>query len=303
MLKNILDLNKIKVTFFCFLLCPLFYITIASKIEFVKIGIFNPYNKKIVLKSYTKDNKKLALESWNILRKINADITYDVDNNIADYVSRFELNCTKEKWLFIGNSHSKDFFNIFYYSDFSNNYQFSRIGCQIKEKLYNELKFYPDFINCDMLIISTRYSPGHSNIKYLEELIKNISHKKVVIVSAVYEFKQYNNNTFTLFDKYIHNHNMFVDQDIIKKCENDMSNEYNENYKYSDQKNYNNIIQDICSRYSHAHYFDRNKLLFNNNVIKVCDKNLNKYIYDYGHVTISGAKYYSTLLNKLFTFN
>ena len=79
--------------------------------------------------------------------------------------------------------------------------------------------------------------------------------------------------------------------------------EYNKYYKASDQKKYNEIIQDICSRYSYTYYFDRNKLLFNNNVIKVCDTNLNKFIYDYGHVTISGAKYYSTLLNKLYTLN
>ena len=178
MLKSILDSNKLKFIILCFILCPILYIIIAFKVEYINIGIFNSYNKKVVLKSYTKDNKKLAHESWAILREINSDISYDVDKNAVDYVSRFDLNCTKEKWLFIGNSHSKDIFNIFYYSDFYNNYQFSRIGCQIKDKLFDEIKLYPDFINCDKLIISTRYSHGHSNINYLEEFIKIFLIKK-----------------------------------------------------------------------------------------------------------------------------
>ena len=112
-------------------------------------------SKKFDKHGYIFDNSKLLSSSWSILgKRLDAFFpTYSVSDNEIDNELWFNLDDLRSKVLIVGNSHSKDFYNVLHFSDQAKaKLQLARYGTQIKDisfKFFNS----PNYKNADVIML------------------------------------------------------------------------------------------------------------------------------------------------------
>ena len=83
--------------------------------------------------TYEWDNKSLGEESWTLLREEVGDPDYFITANEVDGALWFDPSRPGARVLIIGNSHSKDLWNVAAYARDQVDAQFARYGAQLRE--------------------------------------------------------------------------------------------------------------------------------------------------------------------------
>jgi len=279
----------------------LFFIIIGS-LGYIKNGFDEREFWFSNLLSYEFDNRKLQKESWNILRDISENKKYGVENNDFDNELWFDIKATKPRLLMVGNSHSKDIFNVLYNSkSASSRYQLARYGVQIRylEKLSHDFYSSSNYLDSEVIMLASRFNKR--DVASLPVIIKKIQadRKTVFIVKRIFDF-QYNKINFkNLADFQLSKWCLYsCDESNSIEIRKKVDRAYYENYldleyQNSESHQINNRLENIAMEH-HVKVLDRMEYVCdrNNKQCYSMNNNFEKYFYDYGHHTIEGAQYF-----------
>ena len=312
--ENYNDLLKTLSILLCFLISIITFNIIENKFRVIKIKyslllfsllILTIFFSKILFQENTKntaynlDNYYLADESLFHLRnkrKISfrkSKNIYSFKNDSLIFSPQFDIKNNKQKVLIVGDSHSKDLFNIFKTNETKfNEFEFARYGININDfENYRKDYFLESeiFKNADFIFFSQRYK--ESDLKYLKELIEisNKNKKKLILFLKRPEFLNNDKKNRTILDKF-----------------------YLENNKVINKKKMDRFLFKNLQNYQFEKVNHRIELLYGNSVKLfnlyplICDdlskschsvtKKGEKVFYDYGHLTLKGSQFIGNLL-------
>lgn len=274
------------------------------------VGIFSASDKstpnflsKYYVADLNLDNVSLREKSWEPLRTLSEDKHYQVDNNAFDKTLWFDEFDQRKKLLIIGNSHSKDIYNVLSHSnDATNHFQLARYGeqiSQLNEKLFN-LKNYQV---TDVIMIASQYRNDSLDLDWLIE--RAISDKKqFIIVKNIAEFPDFYARKLTLADKIaadLINENIVVPKKIFEQINAAYSEVVFSRKRHPHIQNSNEKIDKLAQRFPQITVLDRNQYICDvaEQQCFAIDDELNKYFYDYSHHTMSGAKFYGNRVDNI----
>ncbi len=266
-------------------------------------GIFHPANASITFGEYVRDNKLLQKKSWGILRELSDNQSYGVKNNDFDEKKWFVQPDKRRNILVVGNSHSKDVFNILFNSEtVQSKYQVARYGAQISDlsssySLWNS----PNYHASDYVIIASRINVNDvEKLKYvLDRIIQE--NKTPIVVKNIFEFSG-EASGFSLIDVVVQNSfksSMTLSGTVLR-----VNRAYFEYYLEERDADKGSDINKMVERISEAagaKTLNRMDYVCNNET-KICsavEQNLSKNYYDRGHHTLSGAKFFSQRVDEI----
>lgn len=289
----------------------IFILSLAGSLAASGVGLagiyFDGFNQRsmytnLFVNNYQPDNIVLGKQSWTLLRKLSNDDKYGVSNNEYDQELWFTKDDGRQKLLLVGNSHSKDIYNIFTHSDYVNaNFQIARYGTQISDLTENTCKLFssPNYKQSDIVVLVSRYTSKDS--AELEEVVKKFikDHKKIVLVKNIFEFENFSNKTIAdnlLQKKYL---GKFIKGEATAAMiVNDINTAYYTNFitkgKNQTIKQSDIAIEAVANKYDEILVLDRMEYICNKKVSRCSSMNIqfDKYFYDYGHHTLEGAMFF-----------
>ena len=267
----------------------------------LRSGQFNPYHKLMNLKlgEYIADNRFLQKESWKILRNLAKDDNYGVLNNTFDEKLWYDLSSSNERILVVGNSHSKDIYNILSQSSwFLDNYQIARFGEQIRN-LVPSHRFWDskNYKAANHILIASKYE--YEDFEILPVIIDRIisDGKNVSFVKNINNFPG-EATGFSLIDKIILKNTKLEPKKIALIINSEYYNYYKKPNQNSEvvKKNtkINMLLKDIANK-KNIIVLDRMDYICNDaeELCYAVEKNLSKNFYDYGHHTLEGSRYFA----------
>jgi hypothetical protein len=287
--SNIINLRK-----FCtFLFLIISFIIFLNFLFIIKDGFSSRYaHLKTTFINYEPNNSFLTQESWKYLSDSNGKkkVFFDSKNDEKIYSPAFNSS-DKYKVLIIGDSHSKDLFNVFYSnkSEYSK-YEFARYGFNLEwfSNNDNKIKIFKNsnlYKNSDIIIISTRWNL--EKIKNIENFININENKKIIIASSSPEFKLI--RQVPLFDYLIKNNTNIKKSENLEEAIKKVNQFFFKN-KHSGYQLINNKLLQKAAKLK-IKILNKDDLICNYK-LKECfgvDNMGNKIFYDYGHYTIDGA--------------
>lgn len=270
-------------------------------------GSFNPLNRKINIANYTQSNQVLQISSWDILREVSKDNEYAVENNDYDNKLWFDLLDSKLKLLLVGNSHSKDLFNVLWNSKTAQSmFALSRFGVQIRDLQNNHPMFSsPNYIHSQVVVLVTRFDNNGEDIENLKKVAIRIMEdgKRAVIVKNIFEFPQYREGVWNLLDKITYESWVSGVKNPISIVE-ESNRTYFEIFQSGKTReavlSSNLAIEQISEEFPGIIVMDRMDYVCHSQK-QVCfssDYKLNKFFYDYGHHTLEGARYFGKRVDE-----
>lgn len=267
----------------------------------IPTGKLNPL--EVDLGDYNRDNVQLRKESWEPLRSLTQDPSYAYVNNTVDNSNWFDLENKKNKLLIVGNSQSKDIYNMFRVSEIAQHFQIARFGVQIRDLKSGDGFFDSEnYRNAELIVIATQYS--RDDLLNLEHIIKQIAsdNKNIAILTAISEFPDYVHGAATLADRVIaENYQKLTIENLSERVNQVYYKSRVSRLKSSKSQKINMQIKDIVSRYDNVLLLERDSYLCDTS-IKQCyavDDNLNKYFFDYRHHTLKGAQFFGRRIDQL----
>lgn len=238
------------------------------------------------------DNEILRQESWAVLGNLASKQGHE--RSTAYEPSKFEATVewfssdpTTEKLLIIGNSHAKDMFNVLHLSQhLFPGKEFARFGldANLKDNQIEQLFASPNFKKASKTLISFKYQ--QETFPPLEKLIHRIKEqgKAVVLLSNTPEFNKINN--LPIFDWNLRRNNAALNRQDVNELA-------WKNRKIAAVEKMNNKLRDLSMSLGVP-------ILYKEKFIcdpqqKSCDLITTegiKTLYDYGHYTTAGAKYF-----------
>ena len=312
------DLKKIILIIICFILSIFSYILVEVKFRgkktiysiylFILLVIFLFFmnliinNKKESYSKFNLDNFYLADRSQNLLKNKNvfslrkSKNIFSTNGDSKKFSPQFNSKNKKIKVLIVGDSYSKDLFNIFQTNkNLFNDYEFARYGINLidlkshrKQILENSF----NFINADFIFYTQRFK-NEKDINNLTDLIHitKFHNKKLILSLKRPEFTGNNHKNQSILDLYYLD-NKTLNKNILDK------------YLYknlSNQKKSKTINKLIKNK------VNNDIILFNiyeiicteeNKTCHSIDNDGRKNFYDNGHFTLSGSKYFGEILYK-----
>lgn len=271
---------------------------------FCTLLIFNAdtTSKQGVTSKYNPDNQALKEMSWSFVRQ--KPKSWDLSPEEAH----------KTKLLLVGNSHSKDIYNaIFQTPELMRSLQLNRLDLQVGEPKADLLKKLNSklFYGADIVMISTRYSYDYDNIPakakqkwnlqvsdidrlgwFIDE-IKSRG-KSVVITSNTVEFNLLEGRQ--IFDSFVRRGGDIthpMDITSLKKL-------FYENIDWNKQNTLNKRVKAIADAHG-AIYLEKSDFICDF-AEKTCDGITDegfKSLYDYGHYTLEGAKFFGQRMYQI----
>lgn len=255
----------------------------------------------IALGNYNYNNLELRQESWSLLDKAsNAENTNSL-NELRSGIKSFDPIDNRLKMLIVGDSHSKDIFNLFSsVNEINSIYQLGRYGVALN--LIPEDFFDTDtFTASDAIVLASRYD--NKDLNYLPELVDRLvsSGKEVFLIHRIFDFPH--PEPFNLADRILFKHWKTVEDktEIITLVNDAYTYEYLSNK--NDQRAFINsrkklrqiksIHKDDVTLIDRMHY-----------VCPVSDQcygmgtDFAKLFYDYGHHTLDGINFFSKIINE-----
>jgi peptidoglycan/LPS O-acetylase OafA/YrhL len=261
------------------------------------------YLSSIGLKKYELNNEKLKNDSWKILREIYKNENYDVDNNISDASNNFIPSSSAKRVLIVGNSHSKDLFNVFFHSkDIVKTLNIARYGIQVKDINY---KFYSSdaYLNSQAIVLVSRYDKR--DLLALYDVAKKIiaDKKTLFITEEIFNFPTF--GSYTLADHLVMKKvrdNASSTKDLIELINMRYTNFFVENSStkqfYNSMRIYNVQKTIIENEFSNVIFLNRNDYVCPNDYCYGVTPDGVKTFYDYGHHTIVGSKFFGENLKN-----
>ena len=254
-------------------------------------------NKQYDLKLIQSDNSFLAEQS-NIFLENKNKYSWRKSKNIFSFKNDYKnfspmfTNEDNIKVLFIGDSFSKDIFNVFYtHKDFYKDYEFSRYGINLSDINTKRLRYLLEsevFQKAKIIYFSSRYK--ENEIHYLENWINllEIQNKKIIIQLKKPEFK-YSKDNKTIVDKFLETNDLNI-YELNKYA-----------YQNLDLGNFIQINKKIKEKYDGKvvlfDFFDVICSDLNKNC-EMLNENNEKNYYDYGHFTLSGSRFFGKKIIK-----
>ncbi|MCH2190197.1 MAG: acyltransferase, partial [Gammaproteobacteria bacterium] len=225
------------------------------------------------------DNHKLKKESVSLIQS-------------RPEAARFKDGSGKIKVVIMGNSHGKDFYNVFAQNmDLFSDYEFEYIGVGIgtNPQRFKAKTDHEWFQKADVVLVSNKFMPRThkyaGDLAVLGNFIDKVKAlgKPIVILSNTVEFAPINDKL--VFDWYAQNSDLFKAQEL-------------------NQLFYQNRVLDVPDRINLevARIAKDKGVLYLEKSDFMCDKDRktcvgvtpsgHKVFYDYGHYTLNGAKYF-----------
>ena len=261
----------------------------------------NNYSVKFNQKGYIFDNAKLLEDSWNILGdKLGIYYPmYSVSNNNIDNELWFDLSDSRPKVLLVGNSHSKDFYNVLYYSDDAKeNVQLARYGTQIS-KISSAFFNSPNYKNADIVLLVSAMTK--EDIDGIDDVIANISEdgKKVILFKTI--FRAFERSYVTGIDRLIVQNIEY--EDGYLRVNSTYTELYSANIFLNEEVLQNALSEEaLFKKLSNIYDFqimDRMDYVCYPKLCNLVDQNYSKLFYDSGHHTLRGAKVFGEVVDEL----
>lgn len=301
----------------------IFTMSASGIVVFSLIGItlsinngFPAYNNDVIaeklsqigIEEFEPSNRTLQLESWELLRQIHADENYGILDNPADKRNNFDLSSNKSRLLLVGNSHSKDMFNIFHYSDeLSQKFDVARYGIDLKN-VDNDFFDSEAYRYSQIIMIATWYKPG--DIDPLYEIANRAlnDQKQLIIVEESIFFDTSATTTaadFTIsreLAKERQNEEPLRADELMRKVNSVYTNLYKQ-HKLKDlylekKQHYDSVTSSIV--YDHPHVVLLNKMgyICPNDQCRGLTPEGRKIFFDHTHLSVAGAVYFAEQLPK-----
>ena len=248
-------------------------------------------------------NKELRQESWKYVK----------NSNFQEFKSKEKI-----KILFVGDSHSKDLFNVFIQNtNLFQDYEFLRYGSLNNknaitfDKNTNE-KDLIDFSNSkifkqsDVIIISNYFNEDEK-IDKLDIFIDMFKNKKKIILSSSSNIYIIPKKRFglelTLFDDFLfkkNNDKNFIDKNLNLNERNEINNYYYENRDINKINEINDQLKKIAKKhniqilYKEDFQCDLDKKI----CFGVTEEGIKSH-YDYGHFTLEGAIFFGKRIYEI----
>ncbi|WP_299490228.1 acyltransferase family protein [uncultured Shewanella sp.] len=275
---------------------------IVTGVYFSFDGRFSP-EKQLIVKAYRADNRGPQLQSWDWLKERTQDEDYDVTNNQVDHTQWFDLTDPRQRLLIVGNSHSKDMYNVLKNSQVSNErFQIARFGTELNA-INHEFYQAPNYQLADIIMFISQYKP--SDLPVFNTLVSQVlrDNKKIVFVKNIYEFEEFSRRTYAdflfnlLLDK-VGADNITTD-DILK-----INQKHFEQYTHRERKQLHKksdtLLFQLQKRYPELIVLNRMDYICNtiNRLCYAMSDNYQKYFYDYGHHTLAGATFFGSRIDR-----
>ncbi len=254
--------------------------------------------------SYVRDNDELQQESWSILKTLSKDRNYYVYNNSYDNELWYDLTDNRMPILLVGNSHSKDLYNVFHFSkSIRKDYQVARYGEDIRHLVNFDHPFYssPNYNVSEVIVIVSSFN--NDDVSALSAVVNKISkdNKKIIVVKNIFKFKSYRENTLADVElwKLCHFNIESCDSNSTSLFVNKINKEYFRNFSTSTSSNHINDKIDLTANVFMT--LDRMDFVCKkkNKICYAIDDEFNKYFYDYGHYTLAGADFFAKSVDSM----
>ncbi|MGS0695254.1 acyltransferase family protein [Shewanella sp. 0m-4] len=258
----------------------------------------------LMVKSYQPDNRELGANSWDYLRALSGNQDYGVDKNLYDRTQWFDADDDRQRLLIVGNSHSKDLFNVLSSSEASlAQFQLARFGTEIghiDESFFSS----PNYRLADTIMLASQYKP--QDLPQIETLVTRLikDNKKPILVKNIYEFEEFGQRTYAdfLFHLLVKDRgaNNISSLDISK-----INQKHFEQFSHREVKLFtqeaNHTLTTLADKYPRVTLLDRMDYVCNKHkqTCYAIDDDYQKYFYDYGHHTVAGAMFFGERVDEV----
>lgn len=296
----------------------IFIFAIAGSLAFILVGAIGHLNNgfkqrswyaNLFQKDYQPDNSILQTKSWEHLIELSGNDRYGIEHNEYDEKLWFLKNDERENLLLVGNSHSKDIYNILINSNYAKSrYQIARYGVQIRRLTKKDSGLFssPNYKHSDIVMLVSRYEGN--DVARLEQVVQKIikDKKRVVIVKNIFEFDFFGGRNLAdvmLQREYLkRNKNGDLSAaKIVKAIDKVYYTQYSTRGRSPEPKKSDDAIDVIAKKYSDILILDRMDYACDQKVKRcygVNDK-FEKYYYDYGHHTLEGASFFGKRVDQV----
>ena len=251
---------------------------------------------------YEPDNSILQDATWQLLRHRSGNAAYGPEGNAFDETLWFDPADARAKLLLVGNSHSKDIYNVLTNSAYAGqHFELARYGAQIG-RLDTRFFDVPNYRMADVVMIVSRFS--NNDLEDFDWFVSRALEdgKKIVLVRNIFEFDGFTGRTIAdnIVRKYIRND--LFDGSAIKE-ESDRA--YYENYVTRERRRNAAIadarIDSLKERFPDVIVLDRMDYACNarRHVCYSIDDTLNKFYFDYGHHSLRGAEFFGHRVDQV----
>lgn len=260
----------------------------------------------VSLLSYNDNNRALQEQSWALLREKSQSQGYAVEHNKFDKTAWFQDGDPRRNLLLVGNSHSKDVWNVLQNSQSAQSaFEVARYGTQISN-LPKDPAFFssPNFTDSDVVMLVSRYNGR--DYAALEAVSQKILEqgKQLVIVRSTFEFPLLQGGLMTLADQVVAEEYSEGGRDgeEISQASNAAYYQYfTEGRAAYDASEGSAVIRDIAAKHSEIIVLDRTEYICapEDKACYSLDAELQKYFYDYGHHTLTGAAFFGQRVDQV----
>lgn len=242
------------------------------------------------------DNEKLKALSWSVLDSFDPNETIEKWNAYKPSEREKNINWFRltdsRKVLILGNSHSKDVFNSMYLNaGLFDGIEFARFALagSFPQDQFEALLRSPNFEESDVIAIAPKY--GAELVARIPAVVETLTSygKEVVIIGNTAEFKS--PSSLPVFDWYLRR----------SGNETNLSQLNSVAYRYEESGTHriSRKLRQIAEK-SGVRYLSRRDLICNdaNQTCALITPNGRKSMYDYGHWTLEGARYFGGVAAK-----
>ena len=271
-------------------------------------GRHNLLDRQIAVLDYESNNTSLREASWTPLdsyaRQLDCLGDCQSGNNQRKW---FDASSDKLHLLLVGNSHSKDMFNMLFMSaPTTEQVELARFEAQIGDLTAESSMFKAEsYREADAVMIVSRYDADRGDIANLENLVRRIRDdgKSAVLVKNIFEFPTYLGGKWTIFDKIVHEayaEGLTDGTEIAARS----NAEYYATYQTGEQDPgvvaANAEIDRIGALFPDVTVLDRMDYVCAaaEGICYSANDKLEKYFPDYGHHTLAGAAFFSKRVDE-----
>ena len=284
----------------------------AALVAMISIGFAgtaietSPGRESARVLSYEPDNRALRMRSWRPLRELSGDEDYGVAGSPFDEELWFDPADDRKRMLLVGNSYSKDLWNVLSHSDgVSEAFQVARFGTQIRDILKDRRLFdSPNYVESDLVVVVSKFD--RQDIASLESVVEAfLEHgKEVVLVKAVFLFPTFKGGIANLADKVVQEEAGESPRDgtgLARRANRLHYRYYRQAEDLRAANGDNAIIEEIAAAHPAVRAVDRMDYICSDEARRCYSLNasLNKYFYDSRHHSLIGAQFFGSRVDKV----